>query len=297
MAIEYLKNYDREQPLFMVLSVMPPHFPFAVPEKFKRFDPDKLVLRPNFKPPENARQELLEKLAVYYAMIENLDWNIGRLMDTVEHLPDFENTLTIYMSDHGEYLGCHNFRVGKAHPHEESVRIPMIFHWPEVIPPTGTNNECLISLVDLQATVLGLLGIDKPVYDQGNNCSPAVMGKDFKGPEAVLLEMSGNAHFALESMDWRGLVTENWKYAFYENGFEAMYNLKDDPFEMDNLAGKAPRKREELKKMLLELLKETREPFFDVLIEHGIAPEHPDTDVSVDPEFRGLEKYHPASPE
>lgn len=293
MVIDYLQNYDKEEPLFLVLSVMPPHFPFLVPEKFKRINPEDLALRPNFNPAEfHGEEKIKEMLAIYYAMIENLDENIGKLMTTIENLPQFKNTLTVYFSDHGEYLGCHHFGVGKAHPHEESLRIPMIFHWPEKIPPTGINDDCLISLVDLQATILGLINTEKPIYDQGTDCSAAILGNNTISQETILVEMSGNTHGSLHTMDWRGVVTKDWKYAFYENGYEVMYNLAEDPFEMNNLAGKDPEKQTQLKELLLKQLRETREPFFDVMIEHGITPEHRDIDVSLDPDFVGLELFH-----
>ena len=292
LAIDYMQNYDREEPLFLVLSVMPPHFPFLVPEEFNRFDPSELILRPNFDPPELfGKAKTLECLALYYAMIENLDWNIGRLMDAIGKLPEFENTLTIYTSDHGEYLGCHRQYVGKAHAHEESVRIPMIFHWPDRIAPTGENSS-LISLVDLQSTVLGLLGIEQPVYDQGFDCSGIIAGEDTGGQDAVLIEMSGNVHTSLQVMDWRGVITRDWKYAFYENGYEVIFNLTEDPYEMENLAGKLPEKQAELKTLLLKLLNEANEPFFDVMIKYGIPPENPDIDVSRDPIFAGIEEYY-----
>ena len=68
-ALQTIAGHDRDEPLFMVLSVEAPHFPLEAPEEFKRFDPDTLQVRPNFE----DTPEMREQLALYYAMIENLD--------------------------------------------------------------------------------------------------------------------------------------------------------------------------------------------------------------------------------
>ena len=70
-----------------------------------RFDPDMLQVRPNF----GDKPDLRERLATYYAMIENLDWNIGRLLEAIDGVPGFkDNTMTVYFSDHGDFMGSHN---------------------------------------------------------------------------------------------------------------------------------------------------------------------------------------------
>ena len=276
IVIDYLRNYDRDEPLFLVLSVTPPHFPLVVPEQWKRFDPEALEVRPNFTDTPEMRQ----CLANYYAMIENLDWNIGRLLDTIRSLPEFENTLTAYFADHGEFMGSHGRHNRKEHPHEESVRIPAIFNWPGGIPARG-NIDGLFSLVDLMPTTLGLLGVEIPPHNQGADFTPGILGQDgFTGPDSVLMEMVNNPRWNMDFLDWRGLVTDRWKYAFYETGVELLFDLEKDPYELDDLAEKNPQKREEMKRLLLKLLAETREPYFDVLIEHGVPAEGPVIDVA-----------------
>ena len=277
MTIDYLAEYDRSEPLYLVLSVEPPHFPLEAPDSFERFDPATLIVPPSFTDtPEMRRQ-----LATYYAMIENLDWNIGRLLEALARLPQFQdNTLLVYFSDHGDYMGTHGAINRKEHPHEQSVRIPAIFHWPGRI-PAQNRPQSLFSLVDLLPTTLGLLDIDVPAYCQGTDFSPALLGQEFSGPEAVLLEMSGNPRWNLDFLDWRGLVTDRWKYAFYETGHELLYDLVADPYEQTNLADSDPAICDQLRGQLLHLLAETREPYFDILIEHGVPPEQPVLDVGL----------------
>ena len=137
LAVDYLQSYDREEPLFLVLSVEPPHFPLEAPDSFERFDPTALETPPSFA----DSPEMRAQLATYYAMVENLDWNIGRLCETLDSLPEFRsNRLTVYFSDHGDYMGTHGAINRKENPHENSVRIPAVFHWPEQIPAQGRRD-------------------------------------------------------------------------------------------------------------------------------------------------------------
>jgi arylsulfatase A-like enzyme len=282
LVIDYLRAYDRNEPLVLVLSVTPPHFPLIVPEQWQRFDPDSLVVPPNFTDTPQMRQ----CLATYYAMIENLDWNIGRLMAAVHELPRFADTLTVYTSDHGDFMGSHGRQSRKEHPHEESVRIPAIFHWPGHLPAQGCTPG-LFSLVDLLPTLLGLVGQKVPAHVQGTDFSPALRGEPFTGPDAVLTEMTNNPRWNLDFLDWRGVVTDRWKYAVYETGAELLFDLHDDPYEMQNLAETQPAMRAEMRARLRQLLADTREPYFDVLLDYGVPPAGPVIDVA------GIHEEHP----
>ncbi len=221
-----------------------------------------------------------ECLASYYAMIENLDHNIGRLVDAITTKPGFEDTVIVYISDHGDFMGSHGLQSRKEYPHEESVRIPAIFHNPTRIPAHGMRDE-LFSLVDLFATTCGLAGVPVPVHNQGMDFSPALRGEAFDGPEDVLLEMVANPRWCLDFVDWRAVRTREWKYAYYETGEEQLFNLTEDPFESENLAESAAEQCGRMRQLLLRRLRETREPFFDVIIEHGVDMNAPDIDVSV----------------
>lgn len=276
MALEYLAAYDKEAPLFLVLSVEPPHFPLEAPASFSRFDPSALQTRPNFADSPAMRQSL----AAYYAMVENLDWNIGRFVQGLSSLPRFEqNTLLVYFADHGEFMGSHGVIERKEYPHEESVRIPAIFHWPQHIPAQGRRDD-MFSLVDMLPTTLGLAELPVPGYVQGRDFSAACRGQPFSGPSQVLLEMSNNPRWSLDFLDWRAIVTERWKYAFFETGHELLFDLQEDPYEMKNLADRERKVRDHMREELLRLLQETGEPYFHVLMEHGVQPQHPVTNVS-----------------
>ena len=269
LAIEYLQQYDGSGPLYLVLSVEPPHFPFEVPERFRRFDPETLVLRPNCVDTPQIRREM----AGYYAMIENLDWNVGRLLAALDELSGFkgDETCLVYVSDHGELMGSHGLIGRKIYPYEESVRIPAIFRWPGVIPARGAAAG-LFSLVDFAPTLLGLVDLPAPSWMQGHDWSSLLRGGADDGPAEVLLEMTGSPLWSPSYPNWRGLTDGRWKYAYYEHGLEQLFDLENDPYEQHDLATTEVERLEAFRTRLLDLLAANREPFFDVLIEHGVAP-------------------------
>jgi len=303
LAIERIRAHTGPEPLYLVLSVEPPHFPLQVPERFKRWDPATLTLRGNCDDTPQRRREI----ANYYAMIENLDWNIGRLLDALEEREEFrgERTCIHYMSDHGELMGSHGLFCRKEYPYEEGVRIPAIFHWPGHIPPQGIRSG-LFSLVDFAPTWIALGGVQPPGWMQGFDWSESLLnGQTGGGPPEVLLEMTESPMWTPSYLNWRGFTDGKWKYAFYENRHEELFDLEKDPFEKRNLAPGHPRLAE-MKDRLLALLAATREPFFDVIIEHGapppsqghhLPPEHSDMGLPTDwtgpsypppPGYRGI---------
>jgi len=167
-------------------------------------------------------------------------------------------------------MGSHDPFQRKEYPHEESVRIPAIFHWPERIPVRGLTKG-LGSLVDLLPTTLGLIGSALPSHLQGRDFSPLLRGEPMETPREVLLEMVGNPRWSLDLLDWRGLTDERWQYAFFETGRELLFDLAATPDKLTNLAADNPEQCAELRARLLTLLAASREPYFDVLIEHGAA--------------------------
>jgi arylsulfatase A-like enzyme len=177
-------------------------------------------------------------------------------------------------------MGSHGLIETKIEHHEESVRIPAIFHWPNHIPAQGLIPG-LFSLVDLLPTMLGLVGAKIPVHSQGTDFSSTLRGEAFEGPDVVLLEMVNNPRWNFRFLDWRGIVTKRWKYAFCETGRQVLYDLDEDPYELNDLSATNPDQLEKMRQLLLCILAENREPYFDVLIEHGAPLEWPPKDVSL----------------
>ena len=114
------------QPFFAVLSVQPPHGPYLAPaEDMARHSPARVELRPNVPPVGRIADRAQRELAGYYAMIENLDSNVGRVREALADTGLDRDTHVLFFSDHGDCHGSHGY-FDKSSPWEESIRIPLI---------------------------------------------------------------------------------------------------------------------------------------------------------------------------
>ena len=229
------------QPFFAVLSVQPPHDPYVAPEAWmRRHTPGELVLRPNVPAIPRVVEQARRELAGYYAMIENLDWNVGRIRAALDEAGLAHNTHIIFFSDHGDMHGSHGqFR--KTNPWEESMRVPCIIggNVPRYANKDG-RVDAPVNHVDLGPTSLGLCGLDVPAWMEGFDYSGLrVPGRPAAHlPDSAYLQLvvpTGHA----DSIDrpWRGVVTtDGWKYVALEGQPWMLFNLNEDPYELANLA-------------------------------------------------------------
>ena len=242
LFIEHLKERaGEEEPFFAGLSVIPPHDPYhAPPEWMGRHIPARVELRPNVPDIPRIVERARNDLAGYHAMIENLDWNVGRIRAALEELGLYENTHVLFFSDHGDMHGSHGqFR--KTSPWEESLRIPFIIGGgPHRYHHDSGFHELPINHVDIAPTSLGLCGLEAPAWMQGTDYSGYRLRDRAIGsePDSAYLQAvvpTGYAH----TMDrpWRGIVTrDNWKYVALEGQPWLLFNLNEDPYEQANHA-------------------------------------------------------------
>lgn len=231
----------RGQPFFAVLSVQPPHDPYVAPaEWMARHTPGAVQLRPNVPAVPRVIERARRELAGYYAMIENLDWNLGRLRQALADAGLADDTHIVFFSDHGDLLGSHGqFR--KTAPWEEAIRVPCIFGGR--VPYYGDRNGRLplpVNHVDVAPTTLGLCGIDPPAWMAGTDYSGhRVPGRPPPAePDSAYLQLVVPTRHP-DSIDrpWRGVVTrDGWKYAALEGQPWLLFNLNEDPYEQVNLA-------------------------------------------------------------
>ncbi|WP_165972221.1 sulfatase family protein [Paenibacillus piri] len=247
MFISYIKNRGQkraageDQPFFAVLSVQPPHDPYIAPSEMRgRHNPARVQLRPNVPQIPRLLQQARNELAGYYAMIENLDWNVGRIRAALDDLGLAFDTHIVFFSDHGDMHGSQGqFR--KTSPWEESIRVPMIISGEQPFYGRKTGRSpVLFSNVDIAPTTLGLCGINKPDWMDGTDYSSRRIGarSSDNEPDSAYLQCvvpTGHGH----SVDraWRGIVTnDGWKYVCFEQLPWLMFNLNEDPYEQSNLA-------------------------------------------------------------
>ncbi len=229
---------------FAALSVQPPHDPYIAPEEFmRRHTPGTVQLRPNVPSVEWVEKRARSNLAGAYAMVENLDWNVGRVIRALEENGLADDTYLVFFSDHGDLHGSHG-QFHKTAPWEESVRVPCIV---SATGSLGTRYACRrgrpmvpVNHVDFAPTTLGLCGLEPPAWMQGFDYSGLVR-KDrgcSNAPDSAYLQcVTPTGHGDSVDRAWRGVVTEdNWKYVCLEHQPWLLFNLNDDPYEQVNLA-------------------------------------------------------------
>lgn len=228
-------------PFFAALSAQPPHNPYvAPPEWMGRHVPGRVALRENVPPIRSVVERAQRELAGYYAMIENLDWNVGRIVSALRARGIYDDTHIIFFSDHGDMHGSHG-QFLKTSPWEEAVRVPFIVGGGRRYEmKAGTRSDAPVNHVDVGPTSLGLCDIEVPDWMPGTDYSHHRLRKMPTGSEpdsAYLQLVVPTGHGDSIDRPWRGIVTrDGWKYVALEGQPWLLHNLSEDPYELANLA-------------------------------------------------------------
>ncbi len=230
-AIDFLSEKRRKGPWLMSVNVFDPHSLFDPPQEYRdRYDaakmPDPLFRQSDIatqsaipgdfpnpsRPPQDFNAQ--EVIATYYAMIELIDDNVGRLLDALEETGQRQNTVIIFTGDHGEMLGDHGLILKGCRFYEGAVRVPLIISWPGQFPlqeesefesspdedasgeeeettseesdatasddspaPVGFVSSALVELIDIAPTLLELAGLPIPLRMQGRSLLPILRGE------------------------------------------------------------------------------------------------------------------------
>jgi arylsulfatase A-like enzyme len=192
-------------------------------------------------------------IALYEGEVTYADHEIGRMIDALERSRRGRRTLLVVVGDHGESLTEHGYYFGHSHfLYEASLRVPLFFRWPGRI-AGGRIVEAPVSLVDLSATVLELIGIAGGPDGDGRSLSALLEGAEAGAPAAMYLERP-----AREGGVLRGIREGEWKYLSAEDGSEELYRLDVDPGEAINLAASEREEADRFRERLLELPSEPR---------------------------------------
>ena len=256
-----------EAPLFATLSVQPPHNPYvAPPEWMGRHSPGRVELRPNVPPVARIVGKARRDLAGYYAMIENLDWNVGRVVAALREEGLYDDTHIFFFADHGDLHGSHG-QFLKTAPWEESIRVPCVLGGGRRYDlKSGLISDAPINHVDIGPTSLGLCGIEVPDWMPGTDYSHQRQRKlaGIEPDSAFLQLVVPTGHANSVDRPWRGVVTrDGWKYVVLEGQPWLMFNLADDPYELANLAHNTGfrAERQRLQERLADWIDETGDVF------------------------------------
>ena len=196
----------------------------------------------------------------YLRCVQSVDDNVGRLMAYLKEKGLDKNTIVIYTSDQGFYLGEHGW-FDKRFMYEESYRTPLIVKWPGVVKPKTVTNQMVMNL-DYAETLLDMVGVKVPTDMQGKSFVP-VLKQQQKGAfhDAVYYHYyETTTHHVAKHI---GVRTEAFKLIyFYEKKEWELYDLKKDKSEMNNVYGQTAYQQiqNQLKKRLSELQKQYKDP-------------------------------------
>ncbi|SFJ60018.1 choline-sulfatase [Paenibacillus sp. UNC496MF] len=253
-AIDFIRRKSEgaggnQKPWAMYVGLMFPHWPYKVPQHYyDLYYPDKVVmphdalfpndgLHPQVRNMQDAlglghltEPELRNVIAAYYGMITALDDNIGRIIAELKKQDLYDSTYIVYMSDHGENLGEHGLFY-KQCSYDGSVGVPLIVKGPGL--PGGQRIDHPVTLVDLYPTIMEIAGLETEEDRPGSSWLPLLQGVEQPGrPDYAFSEYHGNFF----KQDWYLLVKGGFKYTYYVNDRPSLFNLREDPKEMHDLA-------------------------------------------------------------
>ena len=271
-ALAFLENKhderDGEKPFSLVVSINPPHSTYTqIPEKYydlyKEVPLESLVKDPDIPPAGTTWGDFYRKnIKAYYAAITGVDDQIGRLLKGLEKLKLSDNTIVIFIADHGNCLGKHE-EESKNNIYEESLRIPFMIRWPGHITPRY-DAAFLGSMPDVYPSLLALMGLQKeiPSSVEGKSYASYWMNGKGKTPEEQYILGAINSHNP--NSGFRGIRNAGYTFAYVKKkGVETvhLYDLKKDPFELNNIVEQQPEVTQRMKKSLVEWLQKTNDPF------------------------------------
>ncbi|MDZ4797428.1 MAG: sulfatase-like hydrolase/transferase [Bryobacteraceae bacterium] len=254
-----------DQPYLLWLAYNAPHTPWTASEKYRQMyaGGNAELAPPNHpKPKPNAPGKPYD-WATYYAVITELDANIGRVVDAIEKSGQWNNTLILFLGDNGYLAGSKGLQ-GKVYPWEESVRVPFVAAGGPVA-KAGVSNACVAS-VDIPATMLDYAGIQPAQKLSGVSMKGLLSGRGkFPRDEAFSTWVDGRpealtVNQAIEP--YRLIRTPRHKFIIWESKKEAFFDLQADPFEERNLVADAGSAAvlKRLKEKLRARMKETADP-------------------------------------
>ncbi len=274
-AIDFIEADHAGKPWLMSVNIFDPHSPFDPPQPYMdRFDPEAMP-GPKFRESDLAAQAKLSQIdfqtkarrpeafdakriqAAYYAMIEQIDDNVGRMMKALEGSGQLENTVVIFTSDHGETLGDHGLLLKGCRFYEGLVRVPLIISWPGQF-LQNVRRKGLVELIDIAPTLLELAGVPVPKRMQGMSLRNLLMDteaadhhRDFARCEyyhALNPAVREGINGAYATM----LRDDRYKLVVYHgHGIGELFDLERDPDEFDNLWDDAAKTETKLSLMQL----------------------------------------------
>lgn len=252
-AVEFIHHYKDDKPLFLKVSFARPHSPYDPPQRYLDMYKDAPVPEPvigewaasfaNYPKSKDAAfgdygvEHAVESRRHYYANITFIDDQIGQIIRALKEEGLYDNSVIIFVSDHGDMLGDH-YHWRKTYPYEGSSHVPFLLRLPEqmkmAVKP-GAHLDYPVELRDILPTFLDAAGVEVPEGMDGASMLPLVQSEKPQWREYIDLE-----HATCYSANnyWCALTDGKMKYVWgFHDGKEQLFDMTKDPGEKVNLAG------------------------------------------------------------
>lgn len=287
MAIQFMRQQRQFNPWLMSVNIFQPHHPFWPSKDYlDRYDANKLP-SPKYQEGELDSKPVFQRTdhqgayggtavsfartddlthrkitAAYYAMIEQVDTEVGRMIKVLEETGQSDNTIVIYMSDHGEMLGDHGIYLKGPYFYECAIRVPLMIRWPARY-KAGLRSDALVEMVDLAPTLLEAAGIPIPSGVQGRSLTGLLTGQTAVHRDSIYSEHYDSSSLYAPPALGACIRTASHKLTCFHNPDTGeLYDLKKDPGEVDNLWASPGAKniRHELMERLVGRMIDTVDP-------------------------------------
>jgi arylsulfatase A-like enzyme len=318
VAVEWLQQQSSEKPFCLILGHKAPHTPFTpAPRHEGVFDhvrvgypgsafhldgkPDWVQQRIDtwhgiYGPIYGFRKEFpnaspfdvghfSDFVKAYTASLLAVDDSVGRVYETLAQMDVLDDTVLIFTSDNGFFLGEHGMS-DKRTMHEASIKVPLLVRFPEKI-AAGTVMHHQVLNVDFAPTILELCGVEPMQGIHGRSWAGLLEDPDADWRDAWYYEYNYEKQFPY-TPNVRGIRTDEWKYVRYPHGdgspdkhMAELYHLRSDPEEGNNLIGDPAYAQTvaQLRSRLQELMEATGATAFDMPIDEGIKKTLPDASI------------------
>lgn len=255
-AVDFIHE-NSNGPFFLMLTVYSPHQPYMAADRhkdlFKVYDDTFLP----YNPPNYFEEDISDKPAwlnsyepqtkdyiekVYQRMLRSLmgvDDAVGKVAAALDKEGIRDNTMIIYMSDNGFALGDHRL-IGKACPYDICIHVPLVVSYPDKISASRVDSSTVLN-IDIAPTLTELIGIPDISTFDGQSFLPVLTNPAVQFRDGFLIEQyqDDSEDRGMTSLvpAYVGFRTNEWKYVEYETGEQELYDLKTDPYEMNNLIG------------------------------------------------------------
>lgn len=255
-AVDYIAQ-NRNEPFSLTLSYYNPHSPYFWAERHDpQFRRASALTSEPYRPPNFMEEDIsdkpqylqdlnpisVEKIDISYKQILrsllSVDDGVASVLNALEENGLSENTIIFFISDNGLTVGNHRLGLTKNCAYESCARIPFIVYAPAIFPPR--TDLSLVANIDLAPTFADLAGANIPANVNGESLLPLLQDPDAGWRDVILIE-----HWPTEEgigsriPEYYAVRTLEWKYVEYVTGEQELFNLIEDPYELENLAGQS----------------------------------------------------------